>query len=67
MAFVILHTFFKRIERLDILHLNKNLFMDMIQYKLVKGEFTPDVLSIAGVERPPMIEIAEYRDKFHVN
>jgi glucosyl-3-phosphoglycerate synthase len=67
MAFVILHTFFKRIEQQNIIHLNKNLFMDMIQYNLVKGAFTPDILSIAGVERPPIIEIPEYREKFHAN
>jgi glucosyl-3-phosphoglycerate synthase len=67
MAFVILHTFFKRIEQQGIINLKKDLFKDMIQYNLIKGEFTPDLLTIAGVERPPIVEVSEYRAKFHMN
>ena len=65
MAFVILDTFFRRIEKQQIVALNKALHKEMIQYKLVKNEILPDVFKIAGVERPPMIEIPEYRHKFY--
>ena len=67
MAFVILNTFFRRIQNQSIIHLNKNLYQEMIQYNLVKNEIQPDVLKIDGVERPPMVEIPEYRQKFNVN
>lgn len=67
MAFVILNTFFKRIENQAIIHLKKDLYQEMIQYNLVKNEFQPDILKIDGVERPPIVEIPEYRQKFNVN
>ena len=67
MSFVILNTFFKRIEQLDFIQLKKELFREMIQYNLVKDEIEPDIFKIEGVERPPMIEIPEYREKFHIN
>jgi glucosyl-3-phosphoglycerate synthase len=67
MAFVILHTFFKRIEQQEIINLKKDLFKEMIQYNLIKGDYKSDVLTIAGVERPPIIEIPEYRSKFNMN
>ncbi len=64
MAFVILDTFFRRIEKQQIIELKHSLYKDMIQYKLVKNNIQPDVFTIQGVERPPMIEIPEYRQKF---
>ena len=67
MAFVILNTFFRRIENQSIIHLNKDLYQEMIQYNLVKNEIQPDILKIDGVERPPIVEISEYRQKFNVN
>jgi len=67
MAFVILNTFFRRIENQAIIHLKKDLYQEMIQYNLVKNEIQPDILKIDGVERPPMVEIPEYRQKFNVN
>ena len=41
------------------------MYKEMIQYKLVKNEIQPDIFTIAGVERPPIIEIPEYRQKFY--
>ena len=67
MSFVILKTFINRIEKLGMLDLKKELFNDMIQYQLVRNELKPDVFSVAGHERPPMIEIPEYREKFNLN
>jgi glucosyl-3-phosphoglycerate synthase len=65
MAFVILDTFFRRIEKQQIIELKNTLHKEMIQYKLVKNEIHPDIFQIAGVERPPIIEIPEYKQKFY--
>lgn len=66
MAFVILKTFCDRIEKLGIVNLNKEIFDEMIQYNLVRNEYKPAILKIKGVERPPIIEIGEYRKKFNI-
>ena len=66
MAFVILKTFCNRIEKLGIVNLNKKIFDEMIQYNLVRNEYQPDIFTIKGVERPPIIEISEYRKKFNI-
>ncbi|NQT09774.1 MAG: glucosyl-3-phosphoglycerate synthase [Desulfobacteraceae bacterium] len=66
MAFVILKTFFNRIEKLGIVNLNTEIFDEMIQYNLVRNEYKPDIFKIQGVERPPIIEISEYRKKFNL-
>ena len=67
MSFVILDTFLKRIEKLNIIQLKKELFREMIQYNLVKSEIQPDLFATDSVERPPMIEIQEYREKFNID
>ena len=66
MAFIILKTFCDRIEKLGIVNLNTEIFDEMIQYNLVRNEYKPDIFKIKGIERPPMIEIAEYRKKFNL-
>ena len=66
MAFVILKTFCNRIEKLGIVNLNKEIFDEMIQYNLVRNEYKPAIFKIKGVERPPIIEIPEYRKKFNI-
>lgn len=66
MAFVILKTFCNRLEKLGIVNLNKDIFDEMIQYNLVRNEYKPDIFKIKGVERPPIIEIPEYRKKFNI-
>ncbi len=66
MAFVIMETFFRRIEKQGMLDIQKPLFKEMIQYNLTKNEYTPDVLRLDSLERPPMIDIPEYRDKFNI-
>jgi hypothetical protein len=43
------------------------MFREMIQYNLVRNRFQPDILHIDGLERPPMIEIEAYRQRFHLN
>ncbi len=63
MAFVILKTFINRIESLKKINLNTELFHEMIQYKLTKGEYEADIYKIIGHERPPIISIPEYCKK----
>ncbi len=65
MAFVILKTFFNRIEGLGKINLNTELFHEMIQYKLTGGEYEPDIYKITGDERPPIISIPEYCKKLN--
>lgn len=40
--------------------------MEMIQYNLVRNQFRPDTFKVEGHERPHIIQIAEYREKFRV-
>ncbi|MGD2271839.1 MAG: glucosyl-3-phosphoglycerate synthase [Desulfobacterales bacterium] len=67
MSFVILKTFLNRIKKLEFIDLKKDTFNEMIQYNLVKSEFQPDIFSVDGLERPPIIKIPEYRKKFKIN
>jgi glucosyl-3-phosphoglycerate synthase len=67
MAFVIMMTFINRQKKLGLIKLKNDLFREMIQYNLVKDEYSPDVFKIEGHERPPIIEIPEYRHKFNKN
>jgi len=64
MSFVILKTFINRKIRLGLIDLKEALFDEMIQYNLVNDKYQPDILKIKGAERPPIIEIPEYRQKF---
>ena len=67
MAFVILNTFANRLAKLGIVQLNKKIYYEMIQYNLSRDEYQADIFKIQGVERPPMIEIEEYKEKFKTN
>ncbi len=66
MSFAILKTFLNRIEKLGILDIKKDTYNEMIQYYLLKDEYHPDLYKIDGLERPPIIEIPEYRKKFNI-
>lgn len=67
MAFAILKTFIHRKLRLGIIDLKYELFDEMIQYNLVNDRYRPDIHRIETHERPPMIEIPEYREKFKID
>ena len=67
MSFVILKTFINRKIRLGLIDLKEALFDEMIQYNLVNDKYQADIVKIAGHERPPMIEIPEYREKFKID
>jgi glucosyl-3-phosphoglycerate synthase len=64
MSFVVLKTFLNRLEKLGIVEFKEEIFDQIIQYQLVKNEFQPDIVKMAGVERPPISELPEYRAKF---
>lgn len=64
MAFAILQTFIRRKRKMGLVDITEDLFDEMIQYNLVKNQYMPDIYKIEGHERPPIIEIPEYREKF---
>ena len=65
MAFVILMTFINRKRKLGMVDYKDEIFHEMIQFNLAKDEYEPDIFKIKGHERPPIIEIPEYREKFN--
>jgi glucosyl-3-phosphoglycerate synthase len=65
MSFVIMDTFLKRIEKMGVIELKNALFREMIQFKLVDDVYTADELALSIQERPPIIDIQEYKDKFY--
>jgi glucosyl-3-phosphoglycerate synthase len=67
MSFVILKTFINRKIRLGLIDLRDDLYDEMIQYNLVNDQYEPDILKIEGHERPPIIEIPDYREKFKID
>lgn len=64
MAFVILKTFCNRLEQLGMVDIRRTLFNEMIQYHRTQDHYHAETYKIKGNERPPMIEIDEYRRKF---
>jgi len=64
MAFVIMKTFINRKAKLGLIDLKKQMFDEMIQYNHVENEYQPATYKMEGLERPPMIEIPAYREKF---
>jgi glucosyl-3-phosphoglycerate synthase len=67
MAFAILKTFINRKIKLGLIELNEEMYDEMIQYNLVNDKYEPEKLKLEGLERPPMIEIPEYREKFGIS
>lgn len=64
MAFAIIKTFINRKVALGMIGLENGMHDEMIQYNLVKGAIEPDIVEIKGLERPPIIEIPEYRERY---
>ncbi|MGD8282599.1 MAG: glucosyl-3-phosphoglycerate synthase [Desulfobacterales bacterium] len=67
MSFAILKTFINRQKRLGLIQLKNQFFDEIIQYNLVDSQYKPDVMKIVGHERPPIIEIPEYCEKFNIS
>jgi len=65
MAFVILKTLINRKIRLGLIELKEEIFDEIIQYNLVKGEYQAEQTRFEGHERPPINDIPEYREKFY--
>lgn len=65
MAFGILKTFFNRIERAGGIKIDKEMFSTMIQYQVAGNRYEPDRREIPMLERPPIIELPEYKAKYH--
>ena len=66
MSFAIIKTFINRQKRSGLIDLKNNLYDEIIQYNLVDSQYQPAVSKIIGFERPPMIEIPEYCEKFGI-
>jgi len=66
MSFAILKTFINRQKRSGLIDLKEDLFDEIIQYNLVDNEYQPEAMKIIGLERPPMITIPEYCEKFDI-
>ena len=64
MAFVIMQTFFRRLAKLQMMDIRIDLYKEMIQYNLVNDAYQSDIFEYHGHERPPMIAVPEYREKF---
>ena len=64
MAFVIIKTFLNRLKKLDCVAIRQEVFDQMIQYQLVDDHLQPEIHSIEPHERPPIVQIPEYLQKF---
>jgi len=64
MAFAIIHTFINRKIQLGLIDIKQPLYNEMIQYRIVENEIRPEVAKIMTYERPPMLDVPEYRHKY---
>jgi len=64
MAFGVLRAFMKRLQREQLVRLEQELPTIMRQYEVSEGEYRQLEYTIEEVERPPMIEVEAYRQKF---
>lgn len=65
MAFAIMKTFLKRIENYGMIEIRKTVFNELIQYRRTPRQYQENTFVMEGLERPPMITIAEYVQKFY--
>ena len=63
----IIKTFINRQKRSGLIDFKGELYDEIIQYNLVDNTYQPDNLKIKGLERPPMVTIPEYREKFNIS
>ena len=64
MSFGIIQTFLAKLKATGKVDLHTELFKKMIQYELSEGEYRQLEHLIEIVERPPIIELPEYLEKF---
>ena len=65
MAFGVLRTFMKRLRRRNDVELPSELINIMRQYEVNEGQYQQVEYQIEEFERPPILEIDAYREKFH--
>ncbi len=65
MAFGILQTFLMRVHALGLMPEIPNLNSTLRQFQVREGNFEQVEYNIVEEERPPMMDIPAYRDKFH--
>lgn len=61
MAFIIMKTFLGRVEKQGRLKLRQALYEEMIQYRRKEGCLRVQNFHLEQYERPPMVELAQYR------
>ncbi len=66
MAFGILQTFLRRARKLGILNETPEFHTELLQYQAKEKDYNQVKFEIVEDERPPMITIREYREKFHL-
>ncbi|MCP4752163.1 MAG: glucosyl-3-phosphoglycerate synthase [Proteobacteria bacterium] len=66
MSFVIMQRFLSRLSEYGLLDIGKEVCDEMIQYSNLKNEYQQEIFKFERHQRPPMIEISEYRKKFGV-
>lgn len=64
MAFSVLQRFFSRISKYGMVDLKQQFFNEMIQYSQLGKDYRKEIFKFEEDERPPMIEIPEYLEKF---
>lgn len=64
MSFGIIQTFFAKLRAAGKIDINADLFKTMIQYELEDGHYRQREHQIEIIERPPMVELPEYLEKF---
>ncbi len=65
MAFGVMQTFLRRIEKLGLIHIDTEMFNHMLQHSLQDGTYQQIDKEMVPNERPPIIEIPEYREAHH--
>lgn len=66
MAFGVLRTFMSRLQREELVQFRQQLPSLMRQYEVSDGEYRQIEYEIHEIERPPMVEVEEYRQRFLV-
>ncbi len=64
MAFVVIRTFIERMQKLNRLQVKQSVFDEMIQYLRVGENFQLEIHHLEQYERPPIIQLPEYQEKF---
>jgi len=66
MSFGIMETFFRRLETAGKVTFDVKLFAEMVQFELDEGVYHRHEYPIQKVERPAIVSLPEYRERFGV-